>query len=192
MFGKTLLLVAVVQVAALGLPSSAQARVGETRAECEQRYGKGRDLELKVGAILREAAANWSASVYSSHGLTIEIVFENDRAVFVRYTNQPVLSFGDYDRTVPGLTHREINYLKRANAGGGAEWRRFDEPILQEYAPTLTVWKTSDGKYFSGYDREGRRFFVCDNGFWEKVIVPIRESATASDRSDSAARLEGL
>ncbi len=192
MAGKTLLLVAVAQFVILWLPSPTQARVGETRAECEQRYGKGADLELKVGAILKGAAAKWSASVYSSHGLTIEIVFENDRAVFVRYTNQPILSFGEYDRTVPGLTHREINYLKRANAGRGAEWRRFKEPILEEYAPTLTVWKTSDGKYFSGYDREGRRFFVCDSGFWDDVIVPIRESATASDRSDSATRLEGL
>lgn len=192
MVGKSLFVTAFMQAAALMLLVPAQARVGETRAECEQRYGKGSDLELKVGAILREAAANWTATVYSSHGLTIEIVFENDRAVFVRYTNQPVLSFGEHDRTVPGLTHREINYLKRANAGSDTEWRRFKEPILEEYAPTLTVWKTSDGKYFSGYDREGRRFFVCDSDFWEDVIVPIRESAAAADRSDSAARLEGL
>jgi hypothetical protein len=124
--------------------------------------------------------------------LTIEIVFENDRAVFIRYTNQPVLSFGDYDRNVPGLTQREIHYLRQANAGSSATWRRFTEPVLEEYAPSLTVWKTSDGKYFAGYDRDGKWFFVCDSRFWEKVMVPIRESATASHRTSSAARLEGL
>jgi hypothetical protein len=192
MVRNTLLLVAIVQLTALGLPSVAQARIGETRSECEQRYGTGSDLELEVGAAFEKAAANWTASVYSTHGLTIEVVFENDRAVFVRYMNQPVFSLGNYDRTVPGLTQKEIEYLKRANAGSGAEWRRFKEPVIDDYAPTVTVWKTADGKYFCGYDREGKRFFVCDSGFWEKFIVPIRESATASDRSGSAARLEGL
>jgi hypothetical protein len=44
MFGKTLLLAALVLLLSLGMPSTVQARIGEARAECEQRYGKGKDL----------------------------------------------------------------------------------------------------------------------------------------------------
>jgi hypothetical protein len=192
MLGRTSRLAALLIFAVLFQSSNASARVGETRAECDHRYGEASELELKVGPILEDEAEKWEASVYSARGLTIEVIFENDRAVFVRYSNQPVLSLGSYDRAAHSLTQKEIDYLKRANAGKGVRWRRHVEPILEDYAPTVTVWKTADGRFFSGYDREGNRLFVCNSVFWDKVIGRIRESAGVGNRGDSAAHLEGL
>lgn len=189
MVGRALNLAGILLVT---FATTALARVGETSAECELRYGKGNDLELKVGPGLEDAARNWTARVYSARGLTIEIVFEKDRAIFIRYSNQPVLSLGTYERAPHGLTQKEIEYLKRVNAGAGARWIRYKDPILEEFAPTVTVWKTPDSLYFSGYDREGNRLFVCDSNFWDTVMAQVRKKVTASDRSDSAERLEGL
>lgn len=192
MLGRTLLLVAVLQVTVFALPSTTQARIGETRADCELRYGKGRDLEMTVGEGLEEASKSWSASVYSARGLTIEVVYENDRAVFIRYANQPVLSLGSHARQGHNLTQKEIEYLRSVNATRGAKWRRYQNQELREYAPNVTVWKTPDSLYFSGYDREAKRLFVCNSLFWDTVINQIQGALESSDGSDSGFRLQGL
>lgn len=189
MLGRLILLAAAVL---LVFPNALKARVGELRADCEQRYGKGRDIELKVASGLQEEAENWKAAIYYSHGLVIEIIYQDDRAVLVRYSNQPVLSLGDQTRAPHSLTQSEIEFLRSANVGEKVKWRRHQESVLEEFAPTVTVWKTPDDLYFAGYDREDKRLFVCSERFWNTIVGHIRDNAAAKDRDDTAKRFGGL
>ena len=172
---------------------SADARVGETSAECETRYGKGRFVELKLGAGLAEkrkdAAHPWSAMIYSTRGLKIQVVFENDKAVFLKYSNEPVLQLEADSPPALDLTAREIEFLKRAN---GAGWKSHRDPLLSKVAPTMKVWKTSDGTRFGGYDRDRKALFVCNSEFWQIVVGEIRARYEAGASGSAATRLEGM
>ena len=206
---------------------NAEARLGETEAECEARYGKGKEAKLEIGAGLKDEIAidslektetkegddneapeekkdadettapkndekqGWRAMVYSARGLRIHVVFENDGAVFIKYANEAVFSLDDSAPPTLELTQGEIEHLKKLNAGGGS-WKRHEDALLAKTAPMLTVWKSSGGSAYSGYNRERKEFFACGKRFWETVLGQIREQVQQSSLGDASERLRGL
>lgn len=214
---KAVAVAMVVVAAASFLPSSVEARLGETIAECEARYGKGKNAKLEFGSGLKEEikeistdapdtlatkneeskqeppqadAPEWRALVYSSRGLKIHVIFGNDRAVFIKYRNEAVFNLEESAPPTLDLTSDEIDYLKKANGGSGAV--RHQDPLLSKTAPMLTVWKTSNGAAYSGYNRERKEFFACSDRFWTVVLSQIRAQVQQSSLGNASERLKGL
>lgn len=184
-------LLAALTMTALAL--GAEARVGETSAECEERYGKGQLVELKLGQGLAEkrkdAAHPWQAMFYSARGLTIQVVFENDKAVFVRYSNQPVMKLAEDSPPSLQLTGPEIEFLRNANGKG---WKTHKDALITKIAPTLTVWTSADSGLYAGYERERKALFVCNEEFWKVVIGEIESRYEGGAPGAAGTRLKGL
>jgi hypothetical protein len=184
--------VVVFLVAVAWLLPGAQARLGETSAQCEARYGEGKDGELKVVKDMQGAGEKWRAMVYSTRGLSIAVVFENDRAVFIRYANEPFFKL--QEGALPGLdlTQEEIAYLKEANGGKGRSWIVNRDPLVTKSAPMFTVWTSSDGEVFAGYNREHKELFVSTKEFYGLVMKVLGGRYGGGGPGDAAARLDGL
>ncbi len=86
------------------LCATSQARIGETIAECEKRYGKHQTSETaKPGYD--------EARIYVKNGIAIMIGFQGQEAVLVIYSKFK-------DRKVLAMSDQEIETLLAANAGG--------------------------------------------------------------------------
>jgi hypothetical protein len=113
------------------------ARLGETKAECEARYGK------PLGTTARSGN-----SIYLKGGHEIIIGFWNDKAIFLYFTK---LKPGTKDSDLPvGISNRvelseaEMNVLLQANSGT-FKWK----PSESEDADA--AWDLSDGKGYAEY-----------------------------------------
>ncbi len=171
------------------LADTARARVGETREECKARYGEASEGQIELGGGLEEAGAKWNVAVYSARGLEIQVVFEEDKAVFIKYSNKTVFSLEPGEEPSVGLRPDEISFLKSANSGSKKEWVGHSDAFLKSVAPTLTVWRFSDRGLMAGYNREKKALFVCTKTFWDLVLGKVRERQDASKGKN---RLEGL
>ena len=165
----------------------ASARLGESPDECEKRYGRATATALNLGEELKEDGAGWKASTYVTRGLEIQVIFDDGKAVMVRYANQPMFSMGSAPSSTVNLSAGEIDQLKKANAEG-AVWKPYSVRVLTKVAPGMKVWRTGDSDVFAGYNRESRQLFVCTSEFWDLVLERVRDRYEAGVDK----RLEGL
>jgi len=84
--------------------SPSQARIGETKVQCEERYGKHQTKDPKQPGYDERR-------VYVKNNIAILIGFQGDGAVMVIYTKFK-------DRQTLPLTDSEINTLLEANSDG--------------------------------------------------------------------------
>jgi hypothetical protein len=178
-----------IAVGALSL--SAEARLGESSTECETRYGTGRELALEAGAGLdKEATANWTAKAYSTHGLSIQIVFDDDVAVLIKYANEPALKITGSTPPSVDLTVSEIGHLRGVNLVENTSWSSHKDSAMSNVAPNMKMWRSSDKTRHAGYDRNQKVLFVCTAAFWDVVAGDIK--ARASGGGGAATRFMGL
>ena len=184
---RTLQFIALLSVAAL--THTAQARLLETAEQCDTRYGAGQDVPLELGSGFKvEDGKKWTARIYSTRGLTVQIVFENDTAVLVRYSNEPPLKVANSNTQPVNLTAGEIAHLRKLNLKEEISWQAHKDRSLEALVPSMTFWISSDKLSYAAYDRESRQLFICSAGFWEIVAGNLRKQAESSP----AVRFEGL
>jgi len=107
----------------LALCASAQARIGETVAECVKRYGNPDSVD-----------ATGLTFVFKANGLHIDITFNGGKCVVIEYSRwKPGFIFVDH--YVENLDEVEQNFLLDVNAGG-QKWIKnegwYDYPIKTE------------------------------------------------------------
>jgi len=176
-------------LALASLTFTAQARLLETSGECDGRYGAGQDLRLELGdGFKNEEVKNWTARIHSARGLAIQIVFENNAAVLVRYSNEPPVKVANSITRPINLTADEVTHLRGVNLGEGISWKSHKDPTLESLAPSMTLWISSDQLRYAAYDRDNRQLFICSARFWDIVAGNLRKQAESSP----AIRFEGL
>jgi hypothetical protein len=183
----------ILALAIVGWSTPIEARIGETEVECEARYGKSREFPVETGGGLTpEATESWVAKVYTTHGLRIEVVFDDSIAVFIRYSNQAVLQIAQTTPPAVGLTASEISHLRNVNLKDGSSWQSYRDATLNSIAPSVTLWKSSDKLLRAGYDRDQKKLFVCSTEFWNIVAGAIKERTKGGASDGAATRFEGL
>lgn len=111
------------------------ARIDESKAECEKRYGKPQKKEpAKPGYD--------EARIYVKNNMAIMVGFQGDQAVLIIYTKFK-------DREVLPLSDVEVNTLLEANANGKKwipdprkkdDWRRVDDRRAYYGGKSLVVY----------------------------------------------------
>lgn len=178
-------------LAVLTVPT--EARIGESEVQCEARYGKSRELPIETGGGLTEdSTKSWIAKIYSSHGLLVEIVFDDGVAVFIKYSNEAVFKLAHTAPPAVGLTPSEINHLRKVNLKDGTSWQTHRDATLTGIAPNVKLWKSSDQALHAGYDRDQKKLFVCSAGFWDLVVGAIKDRTKDASSGGAASRFEGL
>jgi len=176
-------------LALAALTFTAQARLFETTEQCDARYGTGKDLQLELGdGFKNEEGKNWTARIYSARGLAIQIVFENNAAVLLRYSNEPPLKVANSISRPVNLTVDEITHLRGVNLTEGISWKSHKDGTLESLAPSVTLWISSDKLRYAAYDRDNRQLFVCSDRFWDTVAGNLRKQTESSP----AIRFDGL
>lgn len=176
-------------LALAALTFTAQARLLETTQQCDTRYGTGQDLQLELGdGFKNEEGKKWTAKIYSARGLAIQIVFEDNAAVLVRYSNEPPLKVANSITRPVNLTAEEVTHLRGVNLTEGISWKSHKDRTLESLAPSMTLWISSDKLRHAAYDRDNRQLFICSARFWDIVAGNIRKQAESSP----AIRFEGL
>lgn len=180
-------------LALVGSTIPAEARIGETEVECEARYGKSRELPVETGGGLTpKATESWVAKVYSTHGLRIEVVFDDSIAVFIRYSNEAVLQITHATPPAVGLTASEISHLRNVHLKDGSSWQTYRDATLNGIAPSVKLWRSSSKTLHAGYDRDQKKLFVCSTAFWDIVVGAIQGRTKGGASSGAATRFEGL
>jgi len=131
---------AMVLMLALSLiPASSQGRIGETREQCIERYGK--EVSEKKGSV----------SFFSKMEFAIAIEFWQGKADSLLFQK----AVGDKQN---GLTKVEISTLLEAN-GNGQKWRE-----LKPQGDSRG-WVTADKKLLATYDPSHRTLSIMT---WER------------------------
>ena len=168
---------------------TAQARLLETTEQCDARYGAGKELQLELGeGFKNEEGKNWTARIYSARGLAIQIVFENNVAALVRYSNEPPVKVANSITRPVNLTADEVTHLRGVNLTEGISWKSHKDGTLESLAPSMTLWISSDKLRYAAYDRDNRQLFICSDRFWDIAAGNLRKQAESSP----AIRFEGL
>ncbi len=116
---KALLLLSVL----ISLASSALARIGETREQCEARYGKPLKIEEEDQAFR-----------YRKAGFNVTCIFRAGACVHIGFSH-----VADAENEVAPITEPEITTLLNANAGG-KPWAKDEKSSKREYS----VWTCGD------------------------------------------------
>jgi len=135
-------------VCLLSVALSVSARIGETPAECQKRYGyrfigEDRYDSPLTGAVIEKA-------VYVRSGFFIIVHFLDGRAdcIKLRKIDQNVSG-------IPGeISQMEIVGLLKANAPE-REWKRSGQ------TPNGTTWTTDDGTVIASYTRTDNSLLIC-------------------------------
>lgn len=90
-------------------------RYGETKEQCDKRYGKPVEAPIEI-------VNGFTNCLYKKGGYFIEIIFWKGKAGCVTYCNSE--SDSQYDRVA--LTEEEKQILLRVNSGGG-KWKKAKE-----------------------------------------------------------------
>lgn len=176
-------------LALAALTFTAHARLFETTEQCDARYGAGKDLQLELGdGFKNEEGKNWTARIHSARGLAIQIVFENNAAVLLRYSNEPPLKVANSITRPFILTVDEITHLRGVNLPEGVSWKSHKDETLESLSQSMTLWISSDKLRYAAYDRDNRQLFVCSDRFWDMVAGNLRKQSESSP----AIRFEGL
>jgi hypothetical protein len=138
--------------------SSAQARLGETPAQCQQRYG----APVKVD---REG----NTMCFMKGGFFIIVEFFNGRAetIMFRKVEQNVLGMGEK------LTDNEIESLLAAN-GNGKKWKTLEIMSMDDN------WITEDGDFIACYKKMDRMLLILTK---EKVAREMEEKKQKENKN---------
>lgn len=184
---QTQILATLLMLVAIPLP--AQARLMETTEECDVRYGPGKNLQLELGdGFNSEEGKNWTAKLYSARGLAIQVIFENNVASLIRYSNEPPVKVANSITRPVNLTAGEVTYLRKVNLAEGSSWKSHKDTTLASLSPNMTFWISSDKLRYAAYDRDNRQLFLCSDRFWEITVGNLRNQAESSP----AIRFKGL
>jgi len=119
------------------------ARLGETKAECEARYGKA-DHTLKSGIV-----------VYKKAGMDIMITFSKDKAVKIIFSKPDP----EHPDKSLAISKAECDALLKANNGGG-EWKEAPTSL-----PKIDTWSLGDDKAMATYEWESKMLSIVDMAF---------------------------
>ncbi len=125
-------------------PAAAFARIGETLAQCETRYGKAYNTE-------------GSMSAFRKGGLLIGVVFYQGKADVVYYEKE--------ERNIVNLaaemSENEIETLLKAN-GGDKKWKKSAVISMDKH------WQTEEGELFANYTTIRSQLTVCTREYLER------------------------
>ena len=135
--------------------SAARARIGETVAQVEQRYGQ------PVGEPPRKLATHYASAEavrpYHKSGLVICVAYLHGKSV---------AEFFVHGNGLP-LTGPEMDDLLAANRGeANLAWKRLD---LGETTDGATGWARSDGLLVASGNTERQFLEILDRPFWDTV-----------------------
>jgi hypothetical protein len=133
------------------------ARLGETKAECEKRYGKPfKTLEDGI-------------DIFKKAGLDITVIYLKDTAARISFSKaNPEASPFKLDQSLP-LSEAERDTLLKANSGGspwkedleaGADylrWKRADKKAAAMYSPDSKVLTIYTSDYADHLDEEEKK-----------------------------------
>ena len=136
-------------------PADARARIGETVAQIEQRYGQ------PTGEPPRKLATHYATAEavrpYHKSGLVICVAYLH---------GQSVAEFFVHENGLP-LTGPEMDDLLAANRGETNQtWKRLD---LGETTDGATGWARGDGLLVASGNNERRFLEILDRAFWDAV-----------------------
>jgi hypothetical protein len=158
---------------ALLFSASAAARIGETEAEVQTRYGN-------PAFILPSTVENSLTKCYLSEGLSIAVTYMKGRSV--RET------FAKADRSK--LTEKEIQRLLKRNAGG-ATWNAQELAGQKNVPQGLLGWRTDDEQpRVALYDERTQAFFVTTQRFINQTNAANQRNAARMNRRSIAGREE--
>jgi hypothetical protein len=129
------------------------ARLGETKAECEARYGK------PISII-----AENNGAIYQKAGLTIVITFWKDKAARVSFSkDNPDHPGYEIDGRAP-LTRVEQDTLLKANSGNST-WKKDEESDAK-----LVSWTRADDKAIAMYSADGNDLTFTDSAYADHLL----------------------
>jgi hypothetical protein len=129
--------------------SSAFARLGETEAQCEQRYGKPAQ-STNVGAIKN--------SVYHFRSFQIIVSFEDGKSKSEAYAKEDSAE----------ISNGEITALLDANSGG-APWIEKESGLDKVYAGA--------GDLFASYNWSRHYLMITTKGFMDRTTTTLEGEA---------------
>ena len=170
---KTPILSLVVLLSAL-LVVPATARVGETEAQCIERYGK--PFRQGPGEPGRSDKAAW----FRKSAFNLCVLFDKGRAVSVTYTRTPKLG------RKAAITPAEQTSLMRANSGSES-WRELRASKADDR------YETFDRKMGARYNR-GKKYLEVFDGKWRAALKQAKKTRSEAEAGAAAASadLRGL
>ena len=161
--------------------STSSARLGETEAECEARYGKC----IAVLSIEPSALAD-SSLAFLKEGIKVTISFWKGRAVEVLYGSE----------SLRALSRDGVLTLLAANAAG-SEWVRVEtnsRPQVQaparNEALSFSKWTRKDGLATACFD-PNNGLSISDSAFQDALKAHHAAIAAAASEAEKA-RLKGF
>jgi hypothetical protein len=156
---KLLILIA----ATLLLIGSVNARIGETREQCDARYGKN----IGTNSTPDEA-------LYLTNGLYVAVQFSNNKAEKLEIKKQAREI--NRNRDVPKqLTFEEVEVLRASNSGAN-KW------VVDKQT---SLWVTEDGSMWSRDDVAARVLTIATTEYKERVRA---QKKAAREKEDAAAK----
>ncbi len=154
------------------LPLGADARIGETEAECAARYGEP-ERKAETGDWPPGSHGQW----YRKGGLIILVGYHDGKADIIVYQNTKEDLMGKPAE----LSAMEIDALLKAN-GGKSRWKAALAPSMDD------VWRTEDGKFIAHRSWLSRYLMIATQE------ADQRQARLTEERQRAAAktRLEGL
>ena len=166
---KTPILSLVVLLSAL-LVVPATARVGETEAQCIERYGK--PFRQGPGEPGRSDKAAW----FRKSVFDLCVLFDKGRAVSVTYTRTPKLG------RKAAITPAEQTSLMRANSGSKS-WRELRATKADDR------YETFDRKMGARYNR-GKKYLEVFDGKWREALKQAKKARGEAEAAAAAASAE--
>ncbi|HBJ83173.1 MAG TPA: hypothetical protein DDZ88_04730 [Verrucomicrobiales bacterium] len=135
--------IAAVLVSFILHPIAAHARIGETIAECEARYGKGEAFKGRY--------------IFKKAPMTIACKFTNDicESMMIFHTKT------DQFRHPAEMSEVEIEVLLEAN-GQGSAWTKVEAVSVNK------EWKTEDGRVRAAYYTFSRELYIITSAEMER------------------------
>lgn len=158
----------------VALAAQSLARVGETEAECVERYGE--PLRQAPGESGRSDKIAW----FRKSAFDLCILFEKGRAVSVTYTRAPKIG-----RKAP-IAPAEQTSLMRANSGH-KDWRELRATKADDR------YETFDRKMGARYNRE-KKYLEVFEVKWREALRKAKKARVEADAAAVAASadLRGL
>lgn len=139
------------------LAAPARARLGETRAECEARYGMPlKEVDVKGVRAL----------VFSKSGFSILVLFDGDRVGSILYTHDDGPKGAP---SPPEITGVELETLLNANA---PQWS--DE---SEGSAMFRNWSTPGRQHMANYNSVLRQLLITTKSFADKLEAATNAAA---------------
>jgi hypothetical protein len=148
------------------LPVRVIARIGETPAQCEARYGKPiKSFESTDSIGFRKA------------GLSVLVGFHEGKADMIVYEKDATDTSGESNK----MSDNEIETLLNAN-GGDKKWKNMNTISMSpDVSVVIKRWETEDGALIAEYE-------VLRN----MLIVSTKERKEREQKSKEEKKLEGF